>query len=345
MKNQRTGILAAGNWIIDHVKIIDQYPVQESLAIIQSESLGNGGGPYNLLKDLAKMGAPFSLEGIGLLGDDAEGRWILEDCRAHGIDISRMQITTEAPTSYTDVMTVRSTGKRTFFHQPGANACLSRGHFQLKNSNARIFYLAYLLLLDALETIGPEGQPETALLLQEARALGFKTAVDVVSENSDRFDTLVKPVLPRVDYFILNEYEAEKLSQVPTRNRGEVRLTGILEAARKIVAQGVREWVVIHFPEGALAISPKGESFVQGSVRVPPKKIKGTAGAGDAFAAGFLLGMHESWNIKESLQLGVCAAAVSLFHPTCSEGVQPLQKCLGLGQMFGFHSLDLKVAQ
>lgn len=341
MKNQRKGILAAGNWIIDHVKLIDQYPAQESLAIIQSETSSNGGGPYNLLKDLAKMGVSFPLQGIGLLGEDAQGRWILEDCRKEGIDVSRMQITPKAPTSYTDVMTVRSTGKRTFFHQPGANARLSREHFNLKNSNARIFYLAYLLLLDALEEIRPEGQPETALLLQEARVLGFKTAVDVVSENSDRFDTLVKPVLPQVDYFILNEYEAEKLSRIPTRVRGKMHLLGIRKAAQRIVAMGVREWVILHFPEGVLAVNREGQVFVQGSVRVPPEKIQGTAGAGDAFASGVLLGLHEDWPIRKCLQTGVCVAAASLFHSTCSGSVLPLNECLLLGEKYGFLRLEI----
>ena len=35
--------------------MIDVYPLQDALAVIDDESLGNGGGPYNLLKDLSKM--------------------------------------------------------------------------------------------------------------------------------------------------------------------------------------------------------------------------------------------------------------------------------------------------
>jgi hypothetical protein len=61
MSTQRTGILAAGNFIVDHVKIIDGYPQQDMLASIVSESQSNGGGPYNVLKCLAVSLAASSL--------------------------------------------------------------------------------------------------------------------------------------------------------------------------------------------------------------------------------------------------------------------------------------------
>src|ERR1700722_10683119 len=120
----RSGILAGGNWIVDNVKLIDAWPPQDSLATILSESAANGGAPYNVLKDLARLGAAFPLAAVGLVGDDANGRSILADCRAHRIDTARLQSTRLAPTSYTDVMTTQATGRRTFFHLRGANALL-----------------------------------------------------------------------------------------------------------------------------------------------------------------------------------------------------------------------------
>ena len=52
----RSGILAGGNFIVDHVKIVDHYQEHEMLESILSESMSNGGGPYNVLKDLARLG-------------------------------------------------------------------------------------------------------------------------------------------------------------------------------------------------------------------------------------------------------------------------------------------------
>ena len=149
--SQRTGILAGGNWIIDHVKIIDTWPTQDSLANIVGGSDGSGGSPYNVLVDLAKMGAPIQLAGVGLVGDDSDGHKIIADCSMYRINADAMQRTTAAPTSFTDVMTVQGTGRRTFFHARGANALLQAAHFDFTKTNARIFHLGYLLLLDGLD--------------------------------------------------------------------------------------------------------------------------------------------------------------------------------------------------
>src|SRR5579871_5004267 len=147
----RKGLLAAGNWIIDQVKLIDVYPQPEQLANIRQQSEGTGGAPYNVLIDLAKLGAPFPLSAAGLVGKDALGAEILADCEKHKIDTRFLSATTEAPTSYTDVMTEANGGHRTFFHNRGANAYWDAKNLDFSKTKARIFHLGYLLLLDALD--------------------------------------------------------------------------------------------------------------------------------------------------------------------------------------------------
>src|SRR5262245_32593659 len=111
----RRGLLGGGNWIIDQVKLIDVYPQREQLANILSQSQGTGGAPYNVLIDLARLGANFPLQGAGLVGKDSLGQFILDDCKKHKIDIRHLRSTGEAQTSFTDVMTEQSNGKRTLF--------------------------------------------------------------------------------------------------------------------------------------------------------------------------------------------------------------------------------------
>ena len=335
----RRGVLAGGNWIIDHVKLIDAWPPQDSLADITGHSTGNGGAPYNVLKNLALLRAPFPLAGIGLVGDDADGRRILDDCRTHGIDIAQLQVTAGAPTSYTDVMTVRDTGRRTFFHERGANARLAPGHFDFGATRAKHFHLGYLLLLDALDAPGADGRPGAAEVLARARAAGMRTSVDCVSARADRFETIVAPVLPEVDVFFVNDYEAEQLTGL-SLGRGATLNRAIVEmAARALLARGVREWAVIHFPEGAVAGSAAGEFVWQPGVQVPAAEIRGAAGAGDAFVAGVLYGLHEAWPMARALELGVGAGAASLRHPTCSGSVVSAAECLALAGRFGFRQL------
>lgn len=336
MKEQRSGVLAGGNWIVDRVKIVDRYPEQDGLACILEQSVSNGGSPYNLLKDLAKLSAPFPLAGVGQVGEDEDGDFILEDCRSHGIHTAHIRRTAEASTSYTDVMTVKSTGRRTFFHQPGANRLLGTVDFPLDASRARIFHLGYLLLLDRLDEVGADGLTGAARLFREAQSLGFKTSADVVSEDSDRFPAVVGVSLPAINYLFANEFEAEKITGVPTHHGNTVDVEGISRAARALTDRGVNDLVCIHHPQGALARTSSGREYVQPCIDLPGEKVMGTVGAGDAFAAGMLFGLHEGWEIERSLRLGVCAAASSLFHPASSEGVLPWKECLRLGETFGF---------
>ena len=330
----RAGILAGGNWIVDRLKVIDTYPREEALANILAESVGNGGSPFNLLVDLAKLGAGFPLAGIGLIGADAEGEWIVGQCRTHGIDARQVRVHPGVPTSYTDVMTVRDTGRRTFFHQRGANALLDDGHFDFAASRARHFHLGYLLLLDRLDQ--PDGDFGTvaARTLARARATGLTTSIDVVSEDSERFVQVVWPALPHVDYCLLNDFELERTTGVRVRREMGIDVGAVHLAAQRLLDAGVQGWVIIHFPEGAAALGRDGCFHVRGSLRVPPTQIVSTVGAGDAFAAGVLLAVHEGEPMETALQYGVCVATACLQGPGASDAVGVLQESLGLAGRF-----------
>src|SRR6478736_4283927 len=165
----RCGLLAGGNWIVDHVKLIDVYPRIEQLGNISSESTGTGGSPYNVLVDLAQTGAPFPLLAAGLVGQDATGAGIIADCRRRKIDLSFLTQTTKAFTSYTDVMTEKATGRRTFFHARGTNALWDGAGLDFKKTKARIFHLGYLLLLDALDVRDEKFGTRAGRLLAAAR--------------------------------------------------------------------------------------------------------------------------------------------------------------------------------
>ena len=341
MKNKsaddRRGLLAGGNWIIDQVKMIDVYPQPEQLANIRSQSEGTGGAAYNVLIDLARSGTPFPLLAAGLVGQDSLGEHILATCSQNEIDVQHLRSTPKAPTSYTDVMTEQGSGRRTFFHARGANALWQGDDLDFKKLNVRVFHLGYLLLLDALDEPDTGFGTKAARLLAQAQAAGVKTSVDVVSEDSDRFARIVNPALRHVDYCILNEIEAGKTTGFKIRQAGgQLDTVALRHAAGALLQQGVRELVVVHFAEGAFARTRKGDDFWQSPLRLPPKYIAGTAGAGDAFCAGVLYGLHEDWDLQRCLLTGVCIAAASLADATCTAGVKSLNSSLGLARKFGF---------
>jgi len=336
MSTSRNGIIAGGNWIVDAVKIIDVWPQQDALANIFSTAKGSGGSPFNILVDLALLGAKFPLAGSGLVGDDDNGRWILDLCAKHGIETSQLRKTADAPTSFTDVMTVKDSGRRTFFHARGANALLDATHFDFTNTNARIFHLGYLLLLDRLDAPSATHGTVAAEVLAKAQAAGLKTSVDCVSEDSDRFASVIMPALKHVDCCIMNEFEAGRCTGRRVRRNERIDPIQLRGAMQLLLDAGVRERVVVHYPEGGCALGRDGSWTEQFSVKLPLGYVKGAAGAGDAFAAGVLLGWHDDKPIADHLRYGVCAAAANLSDETCTGGLKPLDECLQIGARFGF---------
>jgi len=331
----RTGILAGGNFIIDHVKVIDAWPEQDMLAFIQSERSSNGGGPYNVLKDLAAMRCGYPLAAAGLVGSDLNGDWILRDCEAAGIDVSQLHQTDEAPTSYTDAMTVSGSGRRTFFHQLGANALLGEAHFDFSGTRAKIFHLGYLMLLSEMDRLLEDGRTIASRVLEAAQKAGLVTSVDLVSSTYPEFRQITAAALPYTDVLILNEIEAGSATGLDLR-AAPMDLGRMQEAADILLNGGVKREVVIHFEAGAFVAEKKGGVHFHASLKLPQGFIAGATGAGDAFAAGYLHGLHEEWPVAERLKLGVCTAAMCLTHPTPSQGLKPVAECLKLADELGF---------
>jgi sugar/nucleoside kinase (ribokinase family) len=262
---------------------------------------------------------------MGVIGDDADGRFILEDLRRHGIDAAGMTATDAAPTSYTDVMTEEQTGARTFFHCRGANALLGYEHFAGVQAPAKIFHLGYLLLLDKLDQADAEFGVAAARVLAHMRQMGYKTSVDVVSEQSDRFNRIVVPCLPHVDYLIVNEIEAGAVTGLPIRTgEGKIDSGNLHRSAAALLDSGVKELVAIHFPEGGYAQAREGGQCFEPSFLVEAGEIRGAAGAGDAFCTGMLYGLHEGWPLDKTLTLANANARFNLLSPTCTGGAVPL---------------------
>lgn len=321
MSKERSGICCGGNWMIDHVKTISVWPAQDTLANILNEEPGTGGSAYNTLVDLARFDVGIPLAGLGLVGDDADGESILEDCRRRGIDTAALDKVDGAPTAYTDVMTVEDTGRRTFFHHRGANARLGPEHCSAERISTRIFNLGYLLLLDRLDEHDDEFGTKAARVLAELQKAGIATSIDVVSEDSDRFSRIVVPALKHTDYCIINEIEAGRTTGIDIRRGEELDAVAMESAARALLEFGVQRTVVIHAPELSLGVSASGECHLQPTHDLPADFVRGTAGAGDAFLAGMLLGAHEDWSLERALRFANAAGATCLRHPTTTGGV------------------------
>jgi len=231
-------------------------------------------------------------------------------------------------------MVVQATGRRTFFHNRGANALFGPEHVPVEKFNARLVHLGYLLLLDRMDEPDEEFGTAAAGLLKRFRDAGIETSIDVVSEDSDRFPQIVKPALKYTDYAILNEFEAGRTTGHELKPGGRPDIEAIRASCEDLLGLGVSRMVCVHMPEGAYVRLADGGEVWQPALQLPEGYIKGAAGAGDAFCAGMLLGIHERWDVSRSLLLAVCAAAMSLSRPGCTEACGTLSDTLALADKY-----------
>jgi sugar/nucleoside kinase (ribokinase family) len=335
----REGFACAGNWIIDHVRLIDHYPREERLAFIREESRSTGGCAYNVICDLRAIDPDLPLYAIGVVGEDDDGHFILDDCHKRDIDTFQLVATNEAPTAHTEVMFSQASSRRTFFYNPGANNLLDVAYFDFDHCLAKWLHLGYLLLLEKLDQPDQQFGTRAGRVLHLAKAAGLITSVDLVTAESDAYRRVVVPVLSQVDYFIINEIEAERTTGIKTRSDGNLLKDGVEAAAAQLLALGANRGVVIHFPEGGFAALNDGSKFWQGALALPPDKIRNTTGAGDAFCAGFLYGGYHEWPVQKCLEMAVCCAAGNIGVAASSGGMASKETNFELLQRYACRTL------
>lgn len=328
-QTQRQGIICAGNWIVDIVHEIDQWPNKSELALIAREDRGIGGGAANVSSALARMQVGFPLLPFGAIGNDDLGDFVVESCQALKLPTDRLIRRADKPTAHTHVMSVPG-DSRTFFYQGGANDSLSEADFSagfFAGSDAKIFYLGYLMLLEQLD--GMEGDTTGAAhILARARAAGLVTAVDLVSASRDDFSCIVRHAAPHIDYLIMNEVEACRAGDQPLE-AGEVPSDATLVAAAdKVMAVGIHRAIIIHCPKKAVWIGRDAEPIFLRPKPLSPDQILSPVGAGDAFCAGLLYGIHQGFAPTRTLALAHVTAVSSMKGMTATESIPPLHNLL-----------------
>jgi len=322
------GIAVAGNLIVDDIKYIERYPAPQTLTTITATERSTGGLACNCALTLARLDPILPVTVIGLVGEDEAGEYVLAQFAGHpSIDASRVR--RQGVTSYTDVMTERDTGRRTFFQYRGVNAHLGPEHFDVAGLDADILHVGYILLLDRLD--GPDPDYPTALcrVLDAAQRAGVRTSIDVVSEASDRFAALVPPALTYTDYCIINEIEAARTTGIPLRDdRDRLIVENLPAACAALMAMGVGRWVVVHAPELSGGLERGGTYVQEESWRLPPGFRRSSVGAGDAFACGILYGAYHGWTLRESLHVAGAVAAQSLSGAGAADAIVPLPALL-----------------
>ena len=340
------GIAVAGTLVADVIKMISYYPDKGMLADISSESYGVGGCASNTAVGIKMLDPSIEVKSVGLTGKDDKGRFLKEKLSAFGIDTSLIRETEKEVTSFSDVMTVKATGERTFFHNRGACRLFDENCLHLDTLDAELVLLGYGGLLDAMNA--PDETYGTALVktFHDMKQKGIETAMDVASlKNQEEMHRLIVPALKYVDYLIVNEIEGGMIAGIsPRDDRGELIPGALEKICRRILSFGVGKCSVIHAPEVGCAVDRDGRYYEEPSLKLPKGYIVGAVGAGDSFCAGILYSIYKKLPVQEALKIGASTAAANLSAGDSVSGLRSIEETMELYKKYSVNNTDKNTA-
>jgi len=333
---ERRGILTAGSWCVDNNKSLPVWPSEDTMSTITELDRQGGGSASNMAFDLKRLDPDFFVETMGVVGDDSDGRFLIEKCDAAGVKRDRLTPIAGEMTAFCDCFNALESGKRTHLYFPGIADALSPEHFDFSTTTARLLHLG---LPGAHKTMdAPWGSDTTgwATVLRAAQRAGLKTNLELVTTTREKVKDFGRSCLPYLDLLIVNDFEIGAVAHIETRRAAETVPDKVVEALRRVLDLGSVSLAVVHFPEGAIALSRDGSLLAVGSVAIPTDQIAGVNGAGDAFAAGFLYRWHEGHSMEDALQFGHAVAAASMREVSTTAGVVPVAETLELAKQWGY---------
>ncbi len=315
MTAQRAFDLLVAGELNPDILIVDPTAVPvfgQAEAIVEAIRLEIGSSSAITACGAARLGLRVAF--VGVVGEDAFGRFMLDALDRTGIDVSGCRIDPTVPTGATVVLTHGA--DRANMTAIGAIDRLRVGDIPRELlGSARHLHVGSTYLQPALTTDLPE-------LFDEARGLGLTTSFDCNWDSSGTWDGGIDRVLRATDLFLPNLEEARRItSKTPEpAAAGELvrRATEGREPGRPFTL------AVKRGADGALAMRGTWEYEVAEATGLPVDVID-TTGAGDSFDAGFLYGTLAGWPFRDALELGVACGSLA---------------CLGIGGTAAQPTLD-----
>ena len=274
-------------------------------AVVNETALSPGGSAANTIHGLAKLGVKTGFTGV--VGDDAEGKIMLEDFQTVGVDTSQIRVKPEAKTGSVLCLSDRL-GKRSLYVIPGANNLLTMDDLDLSYINqAKMLHLS---------SFADDRQFKILLELIDRLDLSIKVSFAPGALYATKGLKVLSPILDRTYVLFINQNEIRQLT-------GEDVIVG----AESCLRQGC-QIVVVTLGKGTRLELGKGTSrktvttvgyisdaenayIIEPSRRDIVSEVD-TTGAGDAFATGFLYGLLKGKGLEECGRLGDIVARFSL---------------------------------
>ena len=310
----RLDVLAIGDAVVDVIAtaedrfLIEEGLVKGSMQVLDAEGATrlyakmsqaretSGGSAANTMAGVAALGGRAGF--VGQVARAQLGEIFSHDIRALGVEFATPPKTGGAPTGRCLIL-VTPDAQRTMNTFRGAAHELSAEALDAEQiRSAAILYLEAYLWRSA----GPRAAMEQAMgIAHEAgRKVAF-TLSDIACIKPHRAEMMAMLEAGAIDLLFANENEICELADLAGR-----------DAAIAAIEPKVPRIVVTCGSEGALAVE-KGRRVSVPIARIGAGVVD-TTGAGDLFAAGFLVGQTQGRSLEDSLRMGSIAAAEIISH-------------------------------
>jgi len=272
-------IIGLGQVTVDEIYILQFIPKIDEVVFVKKRVKQQGGMVTTALKTISRLGG--SVEFIGGIGDDDNGKYVLDVFRDGNIDIKQVEIFKNQATAYSVILVDKKTGKRTIINNPG----VQKADLKLKIpdiTGAKIIHLDGSWFETAVESA------------RLAREKGITISIDLSPSN---YDSKVFELIKLCNYIIV----PWKFAKYHT-----MKATALM-AGRKLLEYGPDVVIITKGQNGSLLISEDKE-FEIPAFQV---SVKDTTGAGDSFHGGFLFGLTKNYNLKEAVIFASAVAALN----------------------------------
>ena len=290
------------------VKPVNQVPTPGELWSVDGVSTHVGGCASNAAIDLAKLGVPVTLS--CKVGKDSFGDFVIKTAKENGVNTDGI-VADETVATTVSIVCINSSGERSFLYYPGSAAAFRMEDVtdELIDSVDIVFVAGAMLLTEF------DGNP-CAELMKKARAKGKMSIMDTAWDFENKWLPKIEAVIPHLDLFMPSYEEAVKLS-------GE---TDVPKIAAFFLNMGAKSVIIKVGKDGAFIHEPNGTEYTLPTYL--QYKPVDTTGAGDSFCAGFIAGLAQGWDYRESGRFANAVGTHCILEIGASTGIVPIPQIL-----------------
>ena len=278
-------VLSFGSLNIDYTYRVDHFVQKGETVASDSLQVFSGGKGLNQSIALAKAGA--EVYHAGAIGED--GKFLLAVMEEAGVDTSCVKILDDVRTGNAIIQNDKE-GDNCILLYGGANQAITKAQID-----------AVLFRFDAGDCLVRQNEiNELPYLMNKAHEKGMK----IVLNPSPMNEKIFAMPLHLVDYFILNEVEAEQILQWKTNSEEDMDML-----AAALAAKFPNATVVLTIGSAGSIFANGDKQFRQSSFRV---KAVDTTAAGDTFSGFFIAGILNGLSEEAAMERASKAAAIAV---------------------------------